>query len=119
MAATGAIALLYVINMVMSLFGHSFGFIHEGGTVGILFSLVVVTVAALNLVLDFDFIEKRRGQWQSQVHGEWYGAFGLLVTRSGSIWRCCVCSLSCANNLAQSHLWWTNPAEPLWLRFAL
>jgi uncharacterized YccA/Bax inhibitor family protein len=78
-AATGAIALLYVVNLVMGMFGHSMGFIHEGGAVGILFSLVVVTVAALNLVLDFDFIE------QGVVAGspkymEWFGAFGLLVT---------------------------------------
>ncbi len=78
-AATGAIALLYVVNMVMALFGHSMGFIHDGGTVGILFSLVVVTVAALNLVLDFAFIEQGIAAG-SPKYMEWYGAFGLLVT---------------------------------------
>ena len=78
-AATGAIALLYIVNMVMSMFGHSFGFIHEGGTVGILFSLVVVTIAALNLVLDFDFIENGVANG-SPKYMEWYGAFSLLVT---------------------------------------
>ena len=78
-AATGAIALLYVVNLVMGMFGHSMGFIHEGGTVGILFSLVVVTVAALNLVLDFDFIEQGVAAG-SPKYMEWFGAFGLLVT---------------------------------------
>lgn len=78
-AATGAIALLYVVNLVMGMFGHSMGFIHEGGAVGILFSLVVVTVAALNLVLDFDFIEQGVAAG-SPKYMEWFGAFGLLVT---------------------------------------
>ena len=78
-AATGAIALLYVVNLVMGMFGHSMGFIHEGGTVGILFSLVVVTVAALNLVLDFDFIEQGVAAG-SPKYMEWFGAFGLLDT---------------------------------------
>jgi uncharacterized YccA/Bax inhibitor family protein len=53
--------------------------IHESGLVGIGFSLIVVVVAALNLVLDFDFIEQgaERG---APKYMEWYGAFGLLVT---------------------------------------
>jgi len=63
----------------MGMFGHSMGFIHEGGTIGILFSLVVVTVAALNLVLDFDFIEQGVAAG-SPKYMEWFGAFGLLVT---------------------------------------
>ena len=79
-AATGGIALLYLVNIGMRLFGfQGMGFIHEGSTIGILFSVGVVIVAALNLVLDFDFIE------QGVEHGapkymEWYAAFGLLVT---------------------------------------
>jgi uncharacterized YccA/Bax inhibitor family protein len=78
-AATGGIALLYLVSFVMGFFGKSIGFIHEGSTFGILFSLFVVVIAALNLVLDFDFIE------QGAEHGapkymEWYGAFGLTVT---------------------------------------
>ena len=78
-AATGGIALLYLVNIVMSMFGKPIGFIHESGTFGILFSGFVVVIAALNLVLDFDFIE------QGAEHGapkymEWYGAFGLTVT---------------------------------------
>ena len=53
--------------------------IHSSGTFGILFSLGVVIVAALNLVLDFDFIEEgaERG---APKYMEWYAAFGLLVT---------------------------------------
>jgi len=78
-AATGGIALVYLISIVMSFFGVSIPLINSSGTFGILFSLFVVGIAALNLVLDFDFIE------QGAAHGapkymEWYGAFGLLVT---------------------------------------
>ena len=79
-AATGGIALLYLVNLGMHLFGFGgMAFIHEGGWVGIGFSAVVVVIAALNLVLDFDFIEQgvERG---APKYMEWYGAFGLLVT---------------------------------------
>ncbi len=79
-AATGGIAMLYLVNIVIRMFGGGgIGFIHESGTYGIAFSVFVVAIAALNLVLDFDFIE------QGAEHGapkymEWYGAFGLVVT---------------------------------------
>jgi uncharacterized YccA/Bax inhibitor family protein len=78
-AATGAIALVYLISFVMSFFGASIPVIHESGPMGILFSLFVVVIASLNLVLDFDFIEKgaERG---APKYMEWYGAFGLMVT---------------------------------------
>jgi uncharacterized YccA/Bax inhibitor family protein len=77
--ATGAIALLYLANIVLSMFGMPIGFIHEGGWLGIGFSLVVVVVASLNLILDFNYIE------QGVEHGlpkhmEWYASFALLVT---------------------------------------
>lgn len=78
-AATGAIFVLYLVNMVLSMFGMPIGFIHEGGTFGIIFSLVVVTIAALNLVLDFDFIENGV-EAGAPKYMEWYGAFGLIVT---------------------------------------
>ena len=79
-AATGGIALLYLVNIGMRLFGfEGMGFIHEGSTLGILFSVGVVIVAALNLVLDFDFIENGVQQ-QAPKYMEWYAAFGLLVT---------------------------------------
>jgi uncharacterized YccA/Bax inhibitor family protein len=78
-AATGGIALLYLLSFVLSFFGVSVPLIHSSGTFGILFSVFVVVIAALNLVLDFDFIEQgvERG---APKHMEWYGAFGLLVT---------------------------------------
>ncbi|GAB2513372.1 Bax inhibitor-1/YccA family protein [Lysobacter humi (ex Lee et al. 2017)] len=79
-AATGGIALLYLINMGMRLFGfEGMAFIHESGTMGILFSLFVVVIAALNLVLDFDFIESGV-EARAPKYMEWYAAFGLLVT---------------------------------------
>ena len=78
-AATGGIFLLYMVNMVMRFFGSSIPFIHESGPMGIIFSLVVVVIAALNLVLDFDFIENGVEQGAPK-YMEWYGAFGLAVT---------------------------------------
>lgn len=78
-AATGGIALLYLANIVMGFFGHSIGFIHDNGLLGIGFSAVVVVVAALNLVLDFDFIEAG-AEAGAPKYMEWFGAFGLVVT---------------------------------------
>ena len=78
-AATGGIALVYLISFIMSFFGGSIPMIHENGTMGILFSLFVVVVASLNLVMDFDFIEEGAEQGAPK-YMEWYGAFGLLVT---------------------------------------
>ena len=78
-AATGGIFLVYLVSFVLRLFGTSIPFILESGLIGIGFSVFVVIVAALNLVLDFDFIEQ--GAEQGLPHYmEWYGGFGLLVT---------------------------------------
>src|SRR5262249_26016416 len=79
-AATGAIALLYLVEMVLSLFFHfQIPMIHQSSPIGIAFSVFVVIIAALNLVLDFDMIETgaRAG---APKYMEWYGAFGLMVT---------------------------------------
>ncbi|MGH8109524.1 MAG: Bax inhibitor-1/YccA family protein [Arenimonas sp.] len=78
-AATGGIFILYMINMVMGFFGKSMGFIHDSGLLGIGFSAVVVVIAALNLVLDFDFIEEGAEQGAPK-YMEWYASFGLIVT---------------------------------------
>jgi len=78
-AATGAIGLIYLVGMIMRFFGSGIPYIHENGLIGIGFSLVVVTIAALNLVLDFDFIEKGAEQGAPKFM-EWYAAFGLMVT---------------------------------------
>lgn len=78
-AATGGIALLYLVTMGLGLFGIRIPYIHESGLIGIGFSLFVVVIAALNLVLDFDFIESGVEQ-NAPKYMEWYGAFGLMVT---------------------------------------
>ena len=78
-AATGGIALLYIVSIVMGAFGTRMPFIHESGPIGIGFSLFVIVIASLNLVLDFDFIE-RGAECGAPKYMEWYGAFGLIVT---------------------------------------
>ena len=78
-AATGGIALFYLLSIILSLFGVQIPLVHEAGVVGIGFSLVVVGVAALNLILDFDLIETGVGAGAPR-YMEWYAAFGLLVT---------------------------------------
>jgi uncharacterized YccA/Bax inhibitor family protein len=78
-AATGGIGLIYLTTFILSFFGLSIPYIHGSGTIGILFSLFVVVIAALNLVLDFDFIE-RGAERGAPKYMEWYAAFGLLVT---------------------------------------
>jgi uncharacterized YccA/Bax inhibitor family protein len=78
-AATGGIALLYLVDIGMGFFGHSMGFIHNNSWISIAFSGFVVVIAALNLVLDFDFIEQGVAAGAPK-YMEWYGAFGLIVT---------------------------------------
>ena len=80
-AATGGIAIVYIIDMVMGFFGSSMGVmqIDNASPMSIGFSVVVVVIAALNLVLDFDFIEEG-AESGAPKYMEWYGAFGLLVT---------------------------------------
>lgn len=77
--ATGAIVLIYLVTWILSFFGVAIPYIHQGGPIGIIFSLIVVGIAAFNLLLDFDFIEKG-SQRNLPKYMEWYGAFGLLVT---------------------------------------
>ncbi len=77
--ATMAIAVTYLINMVMGFFGTQIPMIHQTGWVGIGFSVVVVGVAAFNLLLDFDMIEKSERAGAPKFM-EWYGGFALLVT---------------------------------------
>jgi uncharacterized YccA/Bax inhibitor family protein len=78
-AATGGIALFYLLELVLGFFGIHFTTINGSGIIGIGFSLLVVGIAALNLVLDFDFIE-RGVQYGAPKYMEWYGAFGIMVT---------------------------------------
>ena len=79
MAATGGVALVYFFSFIMGFFGVQIPYIHGSGWIGIGFSVVVVVIAALNLVMDFDFFDKGE-QHQLPKYMEWYGAFGLMVT---------------------------------------
>jgi len=78
-AATGGIALVYIVSFIMGFFNTQVPFIHSNGIIGIGFSLFVVVIAALNLVLDFDFIESG-AEMGAPKYMEWYAAFGLMVT---------------------------------------
>jgi len=78
-AATGGIFLFYMLEWILSFFGINLTTVNGASMIGIGFSLLVVGIAALNLVLDFDFIE------QGVTYGvpkymEWYAAFGIMVT---------------------------------------
>ncbi len=77
--ATGAIFLIYMLNIVLSMFGMSIPYLHEGGMIGIGISLFIIAIAVLNLILDFDNIESgaRAG---APKHMEWVCSLGLLVT---------------------------------------
>jgi uncharacterized YccA/Bax inhibitor family protein len=78
-AATGGIAFVYFISIILGFFGVQIPLIHSNGMIGIGFSLFVVVIAALNLVLDFDFIENG-AKMGAPKYLEWYAAFGLMVT---------------------------------------
>ena len=78
-AATGGLCFIYLVTALLHGFGVRVPFIHQAGPLGIVFSLFVVGLAALNLVLDFDFIE-RGAQGGAPHYMEWYGAFALMVT---------------------------------------
>ncbi len=79
-AATGGIAVFYLLQMLLGIFGiHTFSTVNSSSLIGIGFSLFVVAIAALNLVLDFDFIEQGVNAGAPK-YMEWYGAFGIIVT---------------------------------------
>jgi uncharacterized YccA/Bax inhibitor family protein len=78
-AATGAIALYYLAGLVLSFFGVAMPFLQGNSTASLVVSGVIVIVAALNLILDFDFIETGVTAGAPK-YLEWYGAFGLMVT---------------------------------------
>jgi len=78
-AATGGIALFYIVSLVLSLFGVMPHIHASSSPLSIGFSFFVVVIAALNLVLDFDFIENAAAA-QTPKYMEWYAAFGLMVT---------------------------------------
>jgi uncharacterized YccA/Bax inhibitor family protein len=78
-AATGGIMVFYLLQMVLGFFGIQFHTLNGAGVIGIGFSVLICAIAALNLVLDFDFIE-RGVNYGAPKYMEWYGAFGIMVT---------------------------------------
>ncbi len=78
-AATGGIAVFYFLQFILGFFGVHFTSINGATPIGIGFSIVVVIVAALNLVLDFDLIENG-ARYGAPKYMEWYGAFALMIT---------------------------------------
>ncbi len=77
--ATASIAVIYIVNFIGSFFHFAVPFINTSSVIGIGFSVVVVVVASLNLIVDFDFIERGARNFLPKDM-EWYGAFGLMVT---------------------------------------
>lgn len=78
-AATGGIFIFYGVSILLDMFGIQIPGVFGNGWIGIAFSGFVIVIAALNLVLDFDFIENGCAVGAPK-HMEWYAAFGLLVT---------------------------------------
>jgi uncharacterized YccA/Bax inhibitor family protein len=78
-AATGGIALVYLVSFVAGFFGANFSFLYDNSGLSIGISLFVVVIAALNLILDFDMITQGSNA-RAPKYMEWYGAFGLMVT---------------------------------------
>jgi uncharacterized YccA/Bax inhibitor family protein len=79
MIATLGVALTYLLSWILGMFGTTIPFIHQGGALGIGFSLVVIGIAAFNFILDFDLIEQGAASGAPK-YMEWYGGFALLVT---------------------------------------
>lgn len=77
--ATMSIGVIYLIQIIASLFGRGIPQIFTSSAIGIGFSVVVVLIAAFNLIVDFDFIERGAENMLPKAF-EWYGAFGLMVT---------------------------------------
>jgi len=79
MMAFGGIMLMYLVQLIASLFGHPMGFLYDNGPIGLVIALVITGVAALTLILDFDMIE-RGAQSGAPKYMEWYAGFSLMVT---------------------------------------
>lgn len=78
-AATGGIAIVYLVTFALEFMGVPVSFIHDNSLFGIGFNVFVVGIAAFNLVLDFDFIQMGIAQ-QAPKYMEWYAGFALMVT---------------------------------------
>jgi uncharacterized YccA/Bax inhibitor family protein len=78
-AATGGIFVVYMVDLVLGIFGRHVPLLNSSGPLGIGVSAVIVIIAALNLILDFDFVETGVHA-RAPKYMEWYGAFGIMVT---------------------------------------
>ena len=77
--STASVAVIYLVDIIGHFFGMAVPLINTSTTFGIVFSLIVIAIAALNLIIDFDFIEKGQ-QMMLPKDYEWFGAFGLMLT---------------------------------------
>jgi len=77
--ATGAVFVVYLISFVLSMFGVPVTFLHDGGILSIGISLVIIGIAGLNLLLDFDNFEKGE-KYGAPAYMEWFSAMGLIIT---------------------------------------
>lgn len=77
--ATGAVVLVYIMGWIFGMFGYNIPYIHEGGMLGIGFSLLVIGIGCLNLLLDFDNFDKAE-EHRAPKYMEWFCAMGLLIT---------------------------------------
>lgn len=76
---TGAIAMVYFLTIILQFFGTTIPYIHGNGLMGIGFSLVVIVLAALNFIMDFDMIEEGEKQ-SAPKYMEWYGGMAIMIT---------------------------------------
>lgn len=77
--STASVAMIYIVDFIGRLFNHAVPIIHTATNAGIGFSVIVIAIAALNLIIDFDYIEQGAQRMYPKKY-EWYGAFGLMVT---------------------------------------
>lgn len=77
--ATGAVFLVYMLSFILSFFGINLPYLHQGGMIGIGISVVIIVIASLNLLLDFDNFDKGEA-FGAPAYMEWYSAMGLLIT---------------------------------------
>lgn len=77
-AAMGAVCLVYLVTIVASLFGTTVPIVNDASALGIGFSLLVVGVASMNLLLNFDFIQQAVDN-RAPRYMEWFAAFGLML----------------------------------------
>ena len=79
MMATGAVVVVYLLNWVLSMFGINVPYLHDSSPIGIGISLVIIGIAAFNLLLDFDNFEKGE-RFGAPSYMEWFCGMGLLIT---------------------------------------